>query len=205
MKIQILYYYIMNIVKNNNCFLGVIIFLILLSGIIVQNDKIVELENRMIVLNAAINNSFNEFVGYLERSARVSFNGIVDYRFPVKNVLIYRYSDDMCDECIRQDLQELYKFQMFAGKQNLMILPSYEDRELRSFAQSGFLKDFNYKNISDSILLFPNNVESGTFKRYIAYVDSCGKIESIFFPEKFKQSMTQYYLQGILDKFQKSK
>lgn len=200
MKIQILYYCIMNILKNSKRLGTVMIIFALSLYIFIQKYEITKLENKIVILNTAIDNSFSEIVDYLESYTEVSFNGITDCDFPLKDVLIYRFSDDMCDECIRQDLHELYKFQKLLGKQSLIIFPAFEEKEWRCVENSGLLNEFCCKNIPESVFSFPFNISNGTFKRYLAYVGADGKIKSVFFPEKYKQNLTNIYLQGVKNK-----
>lgn len=55
----------------------------------------------------------------------VSIEGINSAVFPERNALIYCFSEDMCDECIYQDLAELYEAQKEVGKDRVLLLPAY--------------------------------------------------------------------------------
>lgn len=158
-------------------------------------------ENKM--LNKAINESFEKFVLYMDGCSDISVGCLKEYVFPVRNVLIYRFKDDMCDECIDQDLGELYNFQCKVGKKCILILPAYKKNRGNDIFLSNRLDHFVYKNISDSIIGFPLNQKTGQFIRYLAYIGEDGKISSIFFPIKFEQQLTQIYLHVLESRLQR--
>ena len=176
------------------------IILFLLAIIVMQEFRMERCKDDVAILNKAVDKALEKSICYVERNANVSLNGVKELHFSVKGRLIYCFTDDMCDECIRQDLQELYKFQLVAGKENLMVFPICEKKLLKSAAWEGLLRTFNYDNISDTSN-FPFDKESGVLKRYIAYIGDNGKIESIFFPAKYEQTLTQIYLQTMIHKF----
>ncbi len=152
------------------------------------------------MLNEGIPKILEKSIRYAEYHVNTSLNGIYEQVFPVSNTLVYCFTDDMCDECIRQDLHELYRYQSIAGKEKVLVLPVCESDVLKSATWEGPLRSFNYKNVSDTFSI-PHDKNSGVLKRYIAYIGSDGKVETLFFPEKNEQVLTQMYLQSLIHKF----
>lgn len=143
----------------------------------------------------------DQFIYYIDKNRDISQNNLDTCGFLVKHCLIYRFAEDMCDGCIRQDLEELNSFQQEMGKQYLYILPCYDYKRENDILLSNLLNKFNYRNTSDSIIIFPIHEKTGEFARYIAYIDEDGKISSIFYPIKNKQSLTRLYLSSVKNKF----
>lgn len=168
--------------------------------LVVQSWQIGKYKENLVILNKGVGKVLEKSIRYAERNMNTSLNGIYEQMFPVSNTLIYCFTDDMCDECIRQDLHELYKYQLIVGKEKLLVLPICENNLLKSAAWEGLLRSFNYKNISDTLNI-PYDKNSGVLKRYIAYIGSNGKIETLFFPAKNEQVLTQVYLQTLIHKF----
>lgn len=176
------------------------VILFMLAIIVLQSWQIGKYKENLVILNKGICKILEKSIRYAEHNMNTSLNGIYEQIFPVSNMLIYCFTDDMCDECIRQDLHELYKYQLIVGKEKLLVLPICEGDLLKYAAWEGLLRSFNYRNISDT-LNTPYDRNSGTLKRYIAYIGSDGKIETLFFPVKNEQFLTQAYLQTLMHKF----
>ena len=194
-------------INRNNFFLVLLFWLSIVFLILFFIEKInlVKSSHENKLLNKAINESFEKFVLYMDGCSDISVGRLKEYVFPVRNALIYRFKDDMCDECIDQDLGELYNFQCKVGKNRILVLPAYEKNRGNDIFLSNRLEHFTYKNISDSIIGFPLNQKTGQSVRYLAYIGKDGKINSIFFPIKFEQQITQIYLHVLEARLQKDK
>lgn len=183
--------------------LGILVMLLTFLFIERMNVMKVRAENKL--LNKALNESFEKFVFYMDECSDIAIDHLKAKVFPVKNVLVYRFKDDMCDECIDRDLGELYNFQQQVGKQHLLILPNYEENSNNNMYLSNRLNHFSYENLSDSIIGFPLKQKTGHFVRYLAYIGEDSKISSIFFPIKYEQQLTQIYLHVLVTRIQKGK
>lgn len=117
--------------------------------------------------------------------------------FPAKNTLIYCFSEDMCDECIYQDLAELENIQKEIGKDNVLVLPAYSTSRANQIILKNKLNDFKYINISTDSIKFPFHRENGMEQRFFAFTDESGRIRSFFFPQKNQQNMTRIYLNKV--------
>lgn len=191
---------------NRNKFFLVLLFWLSVMFLILflyERVNVVKNNNENKLLNKAIYESFEKFVLYMDGCSDISVGCLKEHVFPIRNVLIYRFKDDMCDECIDQDLSELYKFQCKVGKEHILILPAYEENRGNGIFLSNRLSHFVYKNISDSIIGFPLNKKTGQFIRYLAYIGEDGRISSIFFPIKFEQQLTQIYLHVLETRLQR--
>ena len=190
--------------KNNRSVLHWILagVAIILATISVYQWQIIEKNEKEIDIHRqALDKSTKLFIHYQNANADVLLNNVDESTFPVKNTLIYRFRVDMCDECIRQDLETLYTFQEIVGKQNIMLLPAFPENRNTTIYLSNLLHNFNYRNVSDSLLGFPTHQKTNEVVRYMAYINANGKLTSIFYPMKSKQNLTQLFLQQMVSKF----
>lgn len=177
------------------------VFLILCSYHWISISKL----NKIIYNNKQIiTNTKGQFIYYIDKNTDIFENELDTCHFHLKNILVYRFAEDMCNECIQQDLKELNSFQEKIGKQHLFIIPCYDIKRENNILLSNLLEKFNYKNLPDSIIKFPIHRKTGEFARYIAYIDKHGRLSSIFYPLKNKQILTQLYLNSIKKKFNNS-
>ncbi|WP_025831050.1 hypothetical protein [Bacteroides stercorirosoris] len=128
---------------------------------------------------------------------QVSIEGISSTVFPEKNVLIYCFSEDMCDECIYQDLAELYEIQKEIGRDRVLLLPVYRMSRTNQIVYRNKLHDFKYMSIPVDSIKFPFHRGNGLEQRFFVYTDEAGGIRSLFFPQKNKQNITRIYLSGV--------
>jgi hypothetical protein len=120
-------------------------------------------------------------------------NVIINEKYPV---LIYRYSNAMCQSCIFEDIIELKNFQKTIGKDNILVLPDYPKDRGSIIQLKNELADFRYKNIpSDSLIIPVNNIEG--YQRYFAVVNKYGNIEMVFFPKRNCPELTKMYFTEI--------
>ena len=127
----------------------------------------------------------------------VSTEGINSAVFPERNALIYCFSEDMCDECIYQDLAELYETQKEVGKDRVLLLPAYRVILENQIILRNKFHNFRYMNISLDSIKFPFHRENGLEQRFFVFTDEVGRIRSLFFPQKNKQDITRIYLSGV--------
>jgi len=113
-----------------------------------------------------------------------------------KPVLVYRYSDNMCEGCIFEDLENLKIFQNKIGKNRILILPAYNRQNLARLLYE--LADFNYKNITVESL-------SVLSQQYFAVINNNDKVEMVFFPMMGYSSITQAYFNEVENIYYKSK
>lgn len=127
----------------------------------------------------------------------VSIEGINSAVFPERNALIYCFSEDMCDECIYQNLAELYEAQKEVGKDRVLLLPAYRTIRKNQIILRNKFHNFRYMNISPDSIKFPFHRENGLEQRFFVFTDEVGRIRSLFFPQKNKQDVTRIYLSGV--------
>lgn len=203
MRIQILSYYIMN-TKTNFFFLGMIICIASLCLLCKRMQKQVEKCNEtLLAIQKETENMEKSFFYYMDKNADISLDSLGLYTFPQKETLIYRFSEDMCDECINQDLSELDKCQEEIGKCHVFIFPAYDQSRNNTVYLKNKLTRFRYKNTQTNLIGFPIHNETGLRQRYFAFIDNNGEIVSMFFPIKNEQKLTQSYFRLIKDKFKK--
>ncbi len=140
-------------------------------------------------------------LSYVEYSVEMVKDLSVEYlNFNIvleKNSLIYCFSEDMCDECIYQDLAELYRVQQEIGKDKVLLLPVYRMERENQIILKNKLNNFRYMNASIDSIRFPFHRENGTEQRFFAFTDEVGRIKSLFFPEKNRSNLTRIYLSGV--------
>lgn len=69
-----------------------------------------------------MNRLLSDVVRYIDNSNEViGKNEIQSFTLDETNILVYRFSEDMCDGCILQDLTELYNIQKSLGKNKILI------------------------------------------------------------------------------------
>jgi len=108
-------------------------------------------------------------------------------------ILIYRYSNANCSNCVVEDLSELNIFQEEVGKNHIFILPSFEENQRNNKMFASQLANFTYKNMPASLLAFPKD-ENGFAYRYFALIDNKGNIGEILFPQRGHADVTKAYL-----------
>jgi hypothetical protein len=155
----------------------------------IVSDNLNEEENESLIsymtLSAEIQDSY-----FKNKTSLIEFfNG----KYPL---LIYRYSKNMCNSCIEEDLSELYNYQSIIGKDRIFVLPAYDDTRDDKIILMNELSRFNYKNLSVHNLLLPLDSDM-IYKRYFACIDRMGKISMIYFPVRGKQKLTQTYFSEI--------
>lgn len=116
------------------------------------------------------------------------------------SILLYRYSHNMCQSCIFEDLNELYNYQQKIGKDKVLVLPAYENSRENRITLKNELEKFNYKNIHKDSLSIPLDSD-GIYRRYFAFMDDEGNINMVFYPIRGRPDLTQLYFSEIDDLF----
>ena len=190
-------YFIMNI-KNRIIIIvlslyslfATIFFIASVKGEKDLNTQINDLNERYEIITDHITTNFS-------LNFTTNFSNIINE----KNILIYRFSDDMCENCIYEDLTLLRQIQKEFGFEKILLLPAYAENRNSQIRLSNELKGFQYKNISDTISAFPINKQIGIKNRYMAYINNNGEIEMFFMPIKGESELTKKYLLKIKETF----
>ena len=113
------------------------------------------------------------------------------------SILIYRFSKNMCDVCVQEDLHEIEQFQKDIGKEKIVLLPDYPDERKGMIELTNVLSSkFNYVNIPIETLLIPAN-EDSHLHRYFAVIDDDGNLTMLFFPRTGETDLTRLYLSEV--------
>jgi hypothetical protein len=118
---------------------------------------------------------------------------ISDTRSPL---LIYRYSKNICPDCITKDLDKLANIQSVIGKDKILVLPAFDDTRNDRVILSNELSQFNYKNIPNELLVIPYD-SMFMIRPYFAVINQTENIEMIFFPQRNNQQLTDIYFSEI--------
>lgn len=111
------------------------------------------------------------------------------------NTLIYRYSEEVCEKCVQEDLEELKKLQSKIGKEHILIITSFPNHRNTFIRLNHELEHFRFKNI-DSLKDMPFNDYTGLSMRYMEFITH-KKEPLIFFPVRGKQFLTHKYFSLI--------
>lgn len=179
---------------------SIIVALVILSFFYI-NRKI---EDTLEVNRKETNILLSRVAHYIDVSNEiVSKEQIHSFKLSETNVLIYRFSEEMCDGCILQDLKELYNIQKNIGKNKVLVLPAYENTHYNTMLLKDKLSNFRFLNIPEDSLKFPINHTTGLYQRFFAYVNNKGEMTSFYFPSKNQQDMTRFYLSYLKEKIKK--
>ena len=112
----------------------------------------------------------------------------------------YRYSQYICDVCIKSELDVLNSFMKDIGKDHVWVLPALEDTRENRIKLLSILAKFNYRNIPIEDFNMPMDCAGVEVKRFFALITTEGNIDMIFFPESSTLDLTKQYLSEILKK-----
>lgn len=190
MKTQILLYSIMNMKIKRILFVVIVLCIILLVLTSIQREHyLCDLQNE--------NDMLISYVAYsIEMMEGVSIEDMESNIFPEKNALVYSFSESMCDDCIYQDLTELYELQKVIGKDKVLLITSYATDRMSRIILKNKLHNFRYLNLSLDSIKFPIDCATKMERRFFGLTDESGKLCSMYFPIKDKQSLTRIYLNG---------
>jgi hypothetical protein len=110
--------------------------------------------------------------------------------------LIYRYSKNVCPNCIIKDLNELTNIQSIIGKDKVLVLPAFDNVRSDRVIMANELSNFNYKNIPNELLVIPYD-SMFMIRPYFAIINQTENIEMIFFPQRNNQKLTDVYFSEI--------
>lgn len=191
MKNQILLYFIMN-TRNRGMFaVCVVVCIVLLVCICIKNKH----EEKNLYRKIALLLSYATYSADMLKD--MSIEGLGLDVFPESNTLIYCFSENMCDECIYQDLSELYEIQKDIGKNNVLLLPAYGTDRTNQIILRNKFSNFRYINIPVDSITFPFHRGNGMEQRFFVFTDESGRIRSLFFPKKNRQGLTHIYLNSV--------
>ena len=138
---------------------------------------------------------------HLTNNLSLDFTTDIGHIIQKKNILIYRFSDDMCENCVYEDLSNLRQLQKEIGKDKILLLPAYKNDRKSQIRLSNEVKGFQYQNISEEVITFPIIKQLDIKSRYMAYIDSIGSTEMFFIPIKGEKELTQRYFSKIKEDF----
>ena len=120
-------------------------------------------------------------------------------------LLIYRYSQYICNNCIQTELDVLNSFMKDIGKEHVWVLPAFEDTRENKIKLLSMLFKFNYRNIQMEDFNMPMDCVGMEVKRFFALITPEGNIDMIFFPESSTLDLTKHYLSEIKKKISPKK
>lgn len=124
-------------------------------------------------------------------------DSVYENKFPIQNSLVYCFSEDMCDECITQDLEVLSEVQHTMGKHIFIIVTSYSVNRTTQILWKNKLNGFRYTLLQHDSVYFPIDRRNGTEQRFFIFVNNSGKNEFLFCPQKNQKDMTCIYLRHM--------
>jgi hypothetical protein len=119
--------------------------------------------------------------------------GINENKSPV---LIYRYSKNICSSCVMKDLGDLANIQSIIDKNNILVLPAFDNTRNDRVIMANELSRFTYKNIPNDLLVIPYD-SVFMIRPYFAIINQTGNIEMVFFPQRNNQKLTDAYFAEI--------
>ena len=118
-------------------------------------------------------------------------------KFPV---LMYSFTQFICDDCIQAELDALKNLQNEIGKERILVLPIYDDTRNNRIKLLNMLQRFNYKTIQTDGFKTLTNCNEMELKRFFAFINKEGTISMIFLPESSNPQLTQNYFSEIKKK-----
>ena len=112
------------------------------------------------------------------------------------SVLIYRFSKNICEICIHDDLQEIELLQKEVGMDKILLLPDYPDNRENRLILSNLLAKFNYLNLPNDSFLIPIR-EDESMQRYFAVIDKEGDLSMVFFPQRGEANITRHFFSEV--------
>ncbi|WP_158712933.1 hypothetical protein [Parabacteroides pacaensis] len=155
-----------------------------------------EIENKYILQK--------DVICYLQKEIEVihnfqKFKSYLDENKSKKNLLIYRYTNSICEGCIQDDLTNLEEFLPEIGKESILILPSIKETRESKIHLRNQLGKFNYWNIPLEDFKMPLDCENKVEQRFFFLLNEKREIISIFFPQQGNSHFTQEFFQHVKD------
>jgi hypothetical protein len=147
-------------------------------------------------------------IDYLKMHASIS-RSYYNNSFLIKDVLgdksdmlVYRFSKNICESCLHDDLKEMEILQQEIGKDRLLLLPSYPNDRNGKIELSNLLSKFSYINLPMDFLIIPS--QEGDFQqRYFALIDKDRNLTMVYFPRNENKGLTQIYLSEVKKMYKK--
>ena len=175
--------------------LSCIFFLMVLATIInINYSKNSQTENEAIDTEMLMENinCIPEIIRSYERVKNV---------YGKKNILFFRYVNNMCSSCLESQLDETLTLQNEIGKDHVWIFPAYPNDRNSKILLSNELAKYNYRNISIDSLLIPTY--DGEQKSYYAWINNEGEIDMVFIPDRNNVRYTRNYFLEVKRVIQK--
>lgn len=158
-----------------------------------------ELENSYITIDEVLNRSLNDVRVYQSYNKFKPF--IKNYNKQNSYLLVYRYSNKVCDGCVHEDLNNLEDFISIIGKESVLILPSFPDSRESKINLRNKLRKYNFINIPIDTFKLPDNMDGNGEHRFFALINKENEIKTVFFPIAKKSSFTKMFFDTIKDSF----
>lgn len=158
-----------------------------------KNNEILHLELNQIIINQ-IKSSQSIIVSFEENRDTI-FSLLSKNK---KNIILYRYSENMCSSCIQEDLSILNEFQKENKSFNVFVTVDFVDKRENYVRFNSELEKFKHLRLDKSFLSLPKNDLLGSECRYFAVIIN-NEISYIFFPIRGNIKLTKMYFDLIVD------
>lgn len=185
----------MNLRKNESRIGGLLLVGVLLTVVVLQHRLIDACKAESRRSHATVLQSLKGIRLSASRLLDVSLNGVDSLVFPERDRLVYCITSDMCDSCIEEDLEVLYRL----CKDSVRVIVAEEEDEMKKFPINGLLKSFQCSYLPGLLQNIPVEKSTGLSLKFLAYVGDDSKIRSIYFPMKGEQWLTEAYVRMLLE------
>lgn len=182
-------------------FISITVIIILLLAIFLYNKRItnvnlnetgeINLLQQTILLQSA---SFNQMEVHTDsvvdiRGKRVALRTIFRHQ-----KLVFRFTEENCNECIDAELRGLKELSVFVGDTNIVVLGSYaRQRDFKIICQTYHI-DFPVYNIASTFISSPiENVN----RPYLFVLDSSLNVSYLFVPNKEMPDLSTAFYQMV--------
>jgi len=117
-----------------------------------------------------------------------------------KPLLIYRYSQFVCNACVFDDLKELEALLDDVGKERILILSAFPDNRENRLMLHNRLSKFNHINIPMDSFDIPSNCYDDYHTKFFAVLDPMGNIETVFFPQSGNLKLIRLFFDEIKER-----
>ncbi len=183
--------------KSKIAFIVLLLYALGTSWLLLKDNNREGIKNQMKELTTRYNRLLEQHINGFD----INFAHDIKNKIKERNVLFYRFSQDMCEACIYEDLVQLRQIQDSIGSKHILILPFYEKDRGSMIRLSNELKGFRYQNVSQQTLGFPIDKRTDMEIRYMGYINNQGEIEMCFIPIKGEQELTSRYLSKLINLF----
>lgn len=156
-----------------------------------EKNEMLQQEFYQITLNQIVNNQI--IVNSFEKNRDEIFSLLPKNR---NNIILYRYSEYMCNSCIQEDLNLLYEFQKENKSFKICVAVDYVDNRENHIRFNSELEKFKHLRLDRTLLSLPINNTLETECRYFAVIVN-DKISYVFFPIRGSVKLTKMYFDLI--------